>query len=71
MAYQEYGLTLTKWQADKLQRAASKGSPVSISLSNANQSGDHKMLLSNRQIQKINKPLDTGKGGINLELSPE
>ena len=71
MDYQEYGLTLTKSQADKLQRAAAKGCPVSIRLSHANLSGDHRMLLTHRQLQKIRKLLQSGKGGMTLELSPK
>ena len=69
MDYQEYGLTLTKGQADKLKRAAAKGCPVSIRLSHTNLSGDHRMLLTRRQLQKIHKLLQSGKGGMTLELS--
>ena len=69
MDYQEYGLTLTKGQAEKLQRAAAKGCPVSIRLSHANLSGNHRMLLTHRQLQKIQKLLQSGKGGMTLELS--
>ena len=69
MDYQEYGLTLTKGQADKLQRAAAKGWPVSIRLTHANLSDDHSMLLTHRQLQMIHKLLQSGKGGMTLELS--
>ena len=69
MTYQEYGLNLTKGQADKLQRAAKKGCPVTIRLSHANLRGEHAMLLTTRQIQKITKLLQKGSGGMNLELS--
>lgn len=69
MTYQEYGLNLAKGQADKLQRAAKKGCPVTIRLSHANLRGDHAMLLTTRQIQKITKLLQKGSGGMNLELS--
>ena len=69
MTYHEYGLNLTKGQADKLQRAAKKGCPVSIRLSHANLQGDHKMMLTSRQIQKITKLLQKGSGGMNLEMS--
>jgi len=69
MTYQEFGLNLTKGQADKLQQAAKKGCPVSIRLSHANLRGEHKMMLTNRQIQKIAKLLQKGTGGMTLELS--
>ena len=69
MDYVEYGLTLTKGQADKLQRAASNGCPVSIRLAHANLSGDHRILLTRRQIQKIEKLRQSGKGGTTLDLS--
>ena len=69
MDYQEYGLNLTKGQVDKLQRAAKKGCPTSIRLSHANLSGNHKMLLTRRQIQRISNLLQQGKGGMVLELS--
>ena len=69
MDYQEYGLTLTKDQANKLQCAAAKGCPVSIRLTQANLSGDHTMLLTHRQLKKINKLLQSGKGGMTLEFS--
>ena len=69
MDYQEYGLNLTKGQADKLQRAVKKGCPVTLRLSHANLSGEHKMLLTRRQIQKITTLRQKGTGGMNLELS--
>ena len=69
MDYVEYGLTLTKGQADKLQRAASNGCPVSIRLTHANLSGDHRILLTRRQAQKIEKLRQSGKGGMTLALS--
>ena len=69
MTYHEYGLNLTKGQADKLQRAAKKGCPVTIRLAHSNLRGDHKMLLTSRQVQKITKLLQQGTGGMNLEMS--
>ncbi|CAC5382149.1 unnamed protein product [Mytilus coruscus] len=69
MTYHEHGLNLTKGQADKLQQAAKKGCPVSIRLSHANLQGEHKMLLTSRQIQKIAKLLQKGTGDMVLELS--
>ena len=69
MTYQEYGLNLTKGQADKLQRAAKKGCPITIRLSHANLRGEHKMLLTARQVQKITKLLQKGTGGMHLEMS--
>lgn len=71
MDYQEYGLNLTKGQAEKIQRAAKNGCPVSVRLSHSNLSGEHKMLLTRRQIQRIAKLLQSGKGGMVLEMSPK
>ena len=69
MTYHEHGINLTKGQADKLQRAAKKGCPVSIRLSHAKLQGEHKMWLTTRQVQKIAKLLQKGTGGMVLELS--
>lgn len=71
MDYQEHGLNLTKGQAEKIQRAAKKGCPVSVRLSHSNLSGEHKVLLTRRQIERITKLLHGGKGGMVLEMSPK
>ena len=62
--YLEYGLNLTKGQADKLHRTAKKGCPVFIHLFHSNLRGDHNMLLTSRQVTKV---LQQGTGGMNLE----
>lgn len=70
MTYSEYGLNLSSSQRDKLRLAAKrKPCPVSIRLSHENLSGNDKLLLTNRQIQKINKLKRTGEGGMILEMS--
>lgn len=69
MSYSEYSLSLTKGQADKLQRAVKKGCPIAIRLSHANLQGDHKMMLTTQQIQKISKLLQKGTGGMTLRMS--
>ena len=70
MSYKEYGLHLTQGQATKLRRAAANGCPVSIRLSHEHLSGDHKLLLTDRQIKRITKLRQAGRGGMVLEMSP-
>lgn len=63
MSYHVYGLNLTQGQTYKLQEAANGRCPVSIRLSHSNLSGENKMLLIQRQKQKIDKLLKSAKGG--------
>ena len=60
-----YGLTLTKNQIQKIATAAKKQHEVKIRLSKNNLNGDHKLPLTQRQINRIKK----AKTGIDLLLS--
>jgi len=63
--YQEYGVTLRKAQAEKILKAASNHSPVTIRILKKDLHGDHKLLLTKTQINKISK----ASTGIDLKLS--
>jgi hypothetical protein len=60
-----YGLSLTSGQIRKIIHAANKQSSVTIRLSKDNLSGNHKLPLTKRQINRIEK----SKTGLNLTLS--
>jgi hypothetical protein len=60
-----YGLSLTSGQIRKIIDAANKQSSVTIRLSKDNLKGSHKLPLTKRQINRIEK----SKTGLNLTLS--
>lgn len=60
-----YGLSLTSGQIRKIIYAANKQSSVTIRLSKDNLRGSHKLPLTKRQINRIEK----SKTGMNLTLS--
>src|SRR5271166_2158793 len=63
--YHMYGLNLSNEQIKKIALAAKKHREVKIRLSKNDLRGDHKLPLTQRQINKIQK----SKTGIDLELS--
>src|SRR5271165_776410 len=63
--YHMYGLNLSKGQIEKIALAAKQHREVKIRLSKNNLQGDHKLPLTQRQVNKIKK----SKTGIDLELS--
>ena len=64
--YVYYGLNLTNNQLDKIKKASENHEGVVLRISKDNRSGDvHKLPLTNRQINKINK----AKNGMILSLS--
>ena len=63
--YQMYGLNLSEGQIEKIALAAKAHCEVKIRLSKNNLQGDHKLPLTQRQINKIKK----SKTGIDLTLS--
>ena len=63
--YQLYGITLTKGQLEKILAASKKGHEVTLRLSKNNLHGDHKLPLTQRQINRIKN----SKTGIHLTLS--
>jgi hypothetical protein len=60
-----YGLSLSDAQIQKITRASNKNSAVTIRLSRNNLSGDHKLPLTQTQINKIS----SAKTGFDLTLS--
>src|SRR5579863_5817298 len=64
--YHMYGLNLSKGQIEKIAVAAKRHREVKIRLSKNSLRGDHKLPLTQRQINKIMK----SKTGIDLTLSP-
>ena len=63
--YHQYGVNLSKGQADKICNAHKKGTGVTIRLTKLNLQGDHKLPLTQTQINKIKK----AKNGVQLNLS--
>ena len=61
--YQMYGLNLSEGQIKKIALAAKAHREVKIRLSKNNLQGDHKLPLTQRQINKIKK----SKTGIDLD----
>ena len=66
--YYPYKLNLSKGQLEKLKRAIRNRSPISIRLSNKDLTGNHQLLLTERQINKIKKHISKGVG-MELRLS--
>ena len=60
-----YGLTLSGGQLQKIVSAVEKHASVTIRLTNANFHGNHKLPLTQTQINRLNKT----KTGMNLKLS--
>ena len=63
--YHQYGVTLSEGQAKKICNAHKKGTGVIIRLAKLNLQGDHKLPLTQTQINKIKK----AKNGVQLNLS--
>jgi len=63
--YHDYGVTLSEGQAKNIVNAYKKGSGVTIRLTKINLQGEHKLPLTQTQINKIKK----AKNGVQLNLS--
>src|SRR6478609_7153287 len=63
--YHQYGVTLSEGQAEKIYYAHRKGTGATIKLAKLNLQGDHKLPLTQTQINKIKK----AKNGVQLNLS--
>ena len=63
-----YKINLSKGQLEKLKRAIKNRSSISLRLSNKDLSGNHQLLLTERQINKIKKHMSKGVG-MELRLS--
>ena len=63
--YIAYGISLSESQINKIKNAVEKNSATSIYLTKKNLHGDHKLPLTQSQVNKLNNT----KTGINLKLS--
>ena len=66
--YIEYGVTLTDGQKSKLLSAIKKRSPLTIRLKNSHLRGSDEIMLTQRQIAKIQKSLANGTG-VDIKIS--
>lgn len=65
---EEYNINISENQKKKIQNAIQKQIPVSIKLKHSDLTGNHKILLTQTQINKINKA-NNNNNGIVLNLS--
>src|SRR6476469_1678482 len=63
--YHQYGVTLSEGQEKTIHDACKKGTGATIKLAKLNLQGDHKLPLTQTQINKIKK----AKNGVQLNLS--
>jgi hypothetical protein len=63
--YIEYGVSLSESQINKIKKAVEQNSATSIYLPKKNLHGDHKLPLTQSQVNKLNNT----KTGVNLKLS--
>ena len=66
--YYPYKINLSQGQLEKLKRAIKNRSSISLQLTNKDLSGNHQLLLTERQINKIKKHISKGVG-MELRLS--
>ena len=66
--YYPYKINLSQGQLEKLKSAIKNRSSISLRLSNKDLSGNHQLLLTERQINKIKKHMSKGVG-MELRLS--
>ena len=64
VAYQQYGINLLETQFKNILTAGKKGTAGTIRILKKNLHGDHKLLLTRTQINKLNK----SDSGIDLTL---
>ena len=66
--YYPYKINLSQGQLEKLKRAIKNRSSISLRSNNKDLSGNHQLLLTERQINKIKKHMSKGVG-MELRLS--
>ena len=66
--YYPYKINLSKGQLEKLKRAIKNRSPITLRLNIKDLSGNHQLLLTERQINKLKKHISKGVG-MELRLS--
>ena len=68
MSYQSYSVSLTEWQKDNLARTYKNRSPITIRLKNEQLRGNFPLLLTQTQINRINKSI-TDKTGVAIKIT--
>ena len=66
--YIEYGVTLTDGQKSKLMTSINNRSPLTLRLKHSHLRGSDELMLTKRQIERINKSLANGTGS-DLKIS--
>ena len=60
--YYPYGVSLSKGQLQKLSRAHNNNSAITIRLARNDLSGQHELMLTKSQINKLKKEMSQGTG---------
>ena len=68
MSYVEHGVNLSAGQKNRLAKALSNRSPITIRLSNSDLTGSHQLMLTITQLKRIRKAMNDGTG-VDLKIS--
>ena len=68
MSYVQYGVKLSAGQKEKLEKALSNKSAVTIRLSNSDLAGSDESMLTKTQLKRIQKAMNNGTG-VDLKIS--
>ena len=68
MSYVKHGVNLSAGQKNRLAKALSNRSPITIRLSNSDLTGSHQLMLTITQLQRIRKAKNDGTG-VDLKIS--
>ena len=68
MSYIKYGVNLSNGQKDKLARALSNKSAITIRLTKSDLTGSDDMMLTKTQLKRIKKAMSNGTG-VDLKIS--
>ena len=68
MSYVKYGVKLSAGQKERLARALSNRSPITIRLTNSDLTGSDQLMLTKTQLKRIQKSMNNGTG-TDLKIS--
>ena len=68
MSYVKYGVKLSAGQKEKLAKALSNKSAITIRLTKSDLSGNHELMLTRTQLKRIQKAMNNGTG-VDLKIS--
>ena len=68
MSYVKYGVKLSAGQKEKLAKALSNKSAITIRLTKSDLTGNHKLMLTRTQLKRIQKAMNNGTG-VDLKIS--